>query len=195
MSTPRLSSSLHAYLLQYTYRTHKTEIYDLPTNNTSVICTKNCTQNNKDLGVCVPRFLRQQLILMPHYCDNCVHHVHFAHTLHLIDSHHKQRLTAWTALVFVMKTFLWRKNEFYIISDFRRGVNEIFALLECHAAFNGSKSPAFRDNLSVVFQRVVLVCLVFEGMADSLSQKTENIKRILMHVSCLNVKMHRHTGQ
>ena len=35
-----------------------------------------------------------------------------------------------------------------VISGFCRDVNEIFALLECYAAYNGNYLPTFRDNLS-----------------------------------------------
>jgi len=34
-----------------------------------------------------------------------------------------------------------------MISGFRRGVNEVFALLGCYAASIGSYWPTFRDNL------------------------------------------------
>ena len=37
----------------------------------------------------------------------------------------------------------------YVISGFRRDVNEICALLEIYAAWDGSFLPTFRDNLSV----------------------------------------------
>ena len=36
-----------------------------------------------------------------------------------------------------------------VISSFRRGVNEILALLGCYTALIGSYLPMFRDNLSV----------------------------------------------
>jgi hypothetical protein len=41
-----------------------------------------------------------------------------------------------------------------VVSGFRRGVNEIFALLEFYAAYIASLSPTFRDNLSVPSSRV-----------------------------------------
>ena len=35
-----------------------------------------------------------------------------------------------------------------MIPGFDRGVNDIFALLECYVAFVGNLFPTFRDNLS-----------------------------------------------
>jgi len=53
------------------------------------------------------------------------------------------------------------------ISCFRRGVNEVFALLGCDAALIGSKLrnvsgqlPTFRDGLSVPYSRVSLLGLL-----------------------------------
>ena len=65
---------------------------------------KNVHNTNEDLGVCVPRSLRQQLILNSFH--NCVYHLHFVHTEYSSDSHKKQRLIAQTALIFVTKIFL-----------------------------------------------------------------------------------------
>jgi hypothetical protein len=42
-----------------------------------------------------------------------------------------------------------------VTSGFRRGVNEIFALLGCYAALIGSYLPTFREN----------VCYIFNGHA------------------------------
>jgi hypothetical protein len=42
----------------------------------------------------------------------------------------------------------------YVISSFHHCVNEIFALLECYAAYIGSYLPTFRNNLSVLSSRV-----------------------------------------
>jgi hypothetical protein len=41
-----------------------------------------------------------------------------------------------------------------VISDFRRDIHEICALLEYYAALNGSPVPTFRNNLSVPSSRV-----------------------------------------
>ena len=41
-----------------------------------------------------------------------------------------------------------------VISDFRREVDEICALLGCDAASSGNFLPTFRDNLSVPVSRV-----------------------------------------
>ena len=40
------------------------------------------------------------------------------------------------------------------IADFHRDIDEICALLGCHAACSGNSSPTFRDNISVPFLRV-----------------------------------------
>jgi hypothetical protein len=69
-----------------------------------------------------------------------------------VTSVHKFMFLAWR----------WGRAAFYItrkawlsvISGFRHGVNEIFALLRCYAAFIGSLLPTFRDNLLVPSSRV-----------------------------------------
>ena len=43
---------------------------------------------------------------------------------------------------------------FHVISRFRRGVNEIFALLCCYAEWTGSRLPTFQVNLSASSSRV-----------------------------------------
>ena len=72
-------------------------------------------------------------------------------------------------------TSLWELNpipdrQFTILcvtSSFRRGLNEIFALLRSYATQIGSKLPTFRNNLSVPFSSVKqykkngLDCLTF----------------------------------
>ena len=40
-----------------------------------------------------------------------------------------------------------------VISDFRRDVNEICALLGCYAVYSGNSLPAFRDNVPVSSSR------------------------------------------
>ena len=40
------------------------------------------------------------------------------------------------------------------LSDFRYGIDEVFALLCCYAAYVGNFLPTFRDSLSVLFSRV-----------------------------------------
>jgi hypothetical protein len=42
----------------------------------------------------------------------------------------------------------------YVISDFRRDVDESYAVLGYYAALSGSAVPTFRDNLSVPSSRV-----------------------------------------
>jgi hypothetical protein len=59
-----------------------------------------------------------------------------------------------------------------VTSGFRRGVNEICALQGFYAAYNGSLSPMFRDNLPVPSSGVksqVLDCLILEDGTDRLS--------------------------
>jgi hypothetical protein len=61
----------------------------------------------------------------------------------------------------VYVTFSEYHLEGSVISGFRRGVNEISALLGYYAASNGSLLPMFRDNLSFTIfkgQAVLLVC-------------------------------------
>ena len=45
---------------------------------------------------------------------------------------------------------LCNKSEICVISSNRWGVNEVFALLRCYAAFIGSYLPTFRDSLALL---------------------------------------------
>jgi hypothetical protein len=66
-----------------------------------------------------------------------------------------------------------------VISGFRRGVNEIFALLGCNAAYNGSQLPTFRDNLAVPSSAVKLD--IKEG-TNRLSRNVGNYKSTLRNI-------------
>jgi hypothetical protein len=71
-----------------------------------------------------------------------------------------------------------------MISGLRRGVNEIFAVLGCHAAFIGSYLPTFRDNQSVLCWKVkFLDFLVLEDWIDSLSRNVDNYQPMLRNTS------------
>ena len=63
----------------------------------------------------------------------------------------RHNCTPFVQHVFVLFSKLYRT---YAISGFRRGVNEIFGLPRCYAAFTGRYLPTFRDNLSVPFSRM-----------------------------------------
>jgi hypothetical protein len=55
----------------------------------------------------------------------------------------------WTCDVDTECSWWQREQKITLISVFRRGINEIFALLGCYAAQIGSYLPTFRDNPSV----------------------------------------------
>jgi len=57
-----------------------------------------------------------------------------------------------------------------VISGFRRGVNEIYALLGSYAAWIGNYVPTFRDSLSVPPSRSKLESLTFENGTDRSSR-------------------------
>jgi hypothetical protein len=68
-------------------------------------------------------------------------------------------VTIWNAVVLqsIVAISAWHVRKIlhiYVISDTRRGVNEIFALLRCYATYIGGYLPTFRDNLSVPSSRV-----------------------------------------
>jgi hypothetical protein len=67
-----------------------------------------------------------------------------------------------------------------VISGFRCGVNEIFALVGCYAAQIGSQLPTFRDNLSVPSSRATVVTL--EDGTDTLSRNVGNYQYMLRNI-------------
>jgi hypothetical protein len=61
-------------------------------------------------------------------------------------------VTVWNAVVLqnFVAILAWHVSNIlhtYVISDFRRGVTEIFALLRYYAAYIGGYLPTFLDNL------------------------------------------------
>jgi len=64
-------------------------------------------------------------------------------------------------------------------SGFRLGVNEVFALLECYAALNGSYLLTFRDSLSVPKR---LDYLTLKNRTDRLRRNVGNYRSRLRNV-------------
>jgi len=67
--------------------------------------------------------------------------------------------TVWNAVVLqnIVAISAWHVRKIlhtYVISDFRRGVTDIFAFLRCYAAYIGGYLLTFRGNLSAPSSRV-----------------------------------------
>jgi hypothetical protein len=76
-----------------------------------------------------------------------------------------------------------------VVSGFRRGVNEICALLELYAASNGSFIPMFQDNfMGPIFKGKagLLHCLTLENI-NTVAYCWGRLKEIYYVCECLNI--------
>jgi hypothetical protein len=88
-------------------------------------------------------------------------------------------VTVWNAevLQIIVAILVWHVRKIlhtYVISDLRRGLTEIFALLRLYAAYIGGYSPASQDNLSVPSSRVNQYKKTLDGGTSRLPETSIN---------------------